>query len=105
MDDPIAFKATNDPDAAHCHETMRESDRGKFIKAMVKEVEDHVKHDHCELVRRDKVPAGTKVLDSVWSMKLKRDIMTRKSKNTKPVLMLTEANRSSVSNTFKHIHL
>ena len=28
MDDPIAFKAMNDPDATHYHEAMRESDRG-----------------------------------------------------------------------------
>ena len=71
MDDAIAFKTTNDPDVMHCHEAMKESDRGEFIKEMIKEVEDHVGHRHWELAPREKVPAGTKALDSVCSMKIK----------------------------------
>ena len=76
MDDPIALKATNYPDTMCYHEAMREFDRGEFIKTMAKEVEDHAKHNHWELVPRDKVPAGTKCLCSAWSMKRKRYVMT-----------------------------
>ena len=53
---------------------------------MVKEVEDRVKNNHWELIQRDKIPTGTKVLDSAWSMKRKRDIMTRKVFKCKPHL-------------------
>ena len=45
---------------------------------MVKEAEDHVKHDHWELVPRDKVPSGTKVMDTAWSMKRKQEIMKKR---------------------------
>ena len=79
MDDTIAFKAANDPNAMCYREAMRDSRRVKSIKAMVKEVQDHVKHDHWELATRDKVPEGTKVLDSVWSMKRKRYFIKRKN--------------------------
>ena len=57
---------------------MRTSDRGEFIKAMTMKVEHHANSNHWELVPREKVTAGTKVLDSAWPMKRKRDIMTRK---------------------------
>ena len=45
---------------------------------MIKEVEDHVQRKHWELIPISQVPKGTKVLDSVWAMKRKRDIITRK---------------------------
>ena len=86
MDYPITFKITNDSDTMCYYEDMREFDRGEFIKAMVKEVEDNVKHDHWELVPRDKVLARTKVIDSAWYMKRKRHIMTRKTYEQKSPL-------------------
>ena len=45
---------------------------------MIKEVEDHVQRKHWELLPISQVPKGTKVLDSVWAMKRKRNTMTRK---------------------------
>ena len=38
MDIPIEFEATNFTDTMHYHESMKASDRGEFIKAMVKEI-------------------------------------------------------------------
>ena len=78
MDDPIAFKASADPDTMCYHQAMRAPDKGHFVTAMIKEVEDHVQRKHWELIPISEVPPGTKILDSVWAMKRKRDIMTRK---------------------------
>ena len=49
-----------------------------FIKAMTEEVEDHVDIRHWELLPIEDVPKDTKVLNSAWPMKRKRDIKTRK---------------------------
>jgi hypothetical protein len=39
---------------------------------------DHIVAKNWELVPREDVPEWVKVLDSVWAMKRKRDILTRK---------------------------
>jgi hypothetical protein len=77
--DPIAFalKATSDPDTMYYHEAMKESDAPEFRAAMTKEVDDHTAKQHWEIVRREQVPAGVRVLPAVWSMKRKRHIATR----------------------------
>jgi hypothetical protein len=78
MTDPIAFLArTSDPDTMYFHAAIRQPDREEFIKAIIKEVNDHIKRKHWVLVRREDVPKGTKILDSVWAMKRKRDLVTR----------------------------
>jgi hypothetical protein len=43
----------------------------------VKEVNNHIISKHRVLLPMSQVPKGVKVLDSVWSMKRKRDIKTR----------------------------
>ena len=78
IDNPIAFKASGDPDLIYIHQAMRAPDRRHFISAMIKEVEDHVQRKHWKLIPILKVPLTTKILDLVWAMKYKRDIMTRK---------------------------
>ena len=60
------------------HQAMKEPDKEEFVKAMVKEYNDHTERKHWELVTKDQVPEGTKNFDSIWSMKRKRDITTRK---------------------------
>ena len=79
MSDPIAFKASSDPDTMFYHEAISAPDRKQFMQAIVKEVNDHIENEHSwELaVPVNDVPEGTKILDSVWSMKRKRDIKTR----------------------------
>jgi hypothetical protein len=77
MMDPIAFKASSDPDTMHYHEAMAAPDRAQFLEAIVKEVNAHIEHDHWELIPRSQVPEGTKILDSIWAMKRKRDIKTQ----------------------------
>jgi hypothetical protein len=78
MSDPIAFLArTSDPDTMYFHQAIRQPDREEFIKAIIKEINDHIKHKHWVLVPREQVPKGMKILDSVWAMKRKRDLVTR----------------------------
>ena len=50
---------------------MKEPDANELVKAMVKEVESHEENKHFTQMPRTEVPEGTKVLDSVWSMKRK----------------------------------
>ena len=75
--DPIAFKATADPDTMYLHEAMKEPDAQQFKEAMIKEVNEHTENGHWEVVPRSTVPEGVKVLPAVWSMKRKRRISTR----------------------------
>jgi hypothetical protein len=72
MDDPIAFAASkSDPDTMYYHEAMKQPNAEKFRGAMQKEIDDHDKNGHWELVHVAKIPSSTKVLDSVWAMKRK----------------------------------
>ena len=81
--DPLkVFKASSDPDTMYHHEAMKAPDRKQFIKAMVKEINDQEGHNW-EVVRRSEVPEGATVLNSVWQMKRKRDIKSRKVKKWK----------------------
>ena len=45
---------------------------------MVKELNENIAKDHWYLIPISKVPANTKILDLVWSMKSKREIISRK---------------------------
>jgi hypothetical protein len=51
---------------------MRQDDRADFIKAMIKEVEDHEGRDHWELVLCSTIPKGIKTIHAIWSFKRKR---------------------------------
>jgi len=77
MKDPIGFKASTNPDTMYYHQAMKTPDKEQFISAIVKEINDHIINNHWQLVPKLEVPAGTKELDSVWSMKRKRDIRIR----------------------------
>jgi hypothetical protein len=55
----------------------RETKSNSCKQAVIKEVNDHIENKNWELIPRDKVPKGTTILPSVWSMKRKRDIKTQ----------------------------
>jgi len=75
--DPLySFKATSDPDTMYHHQAMRQPDREDFKLAMNKELQDQMANGNFTVLRRDKLPAGTQVLPTVWQMKRKRDIKT-----------------------------
>ena len=74
--DPLVYAASSDPDTLYLDQALMAPDREQFIKAMMKEVEDHESREHWELVRRDSLPKGTAVLPAVWSMRRKRRLAT-----------------------------
>ena len=79
LDDPIAFamKASSDPDTLTYQEAMSAPDVAKFREAMVKEVMDHTKRQHWEVMLKSDLPEGDKPLPAVWAGKRKRRIATR----------------------------
>ena len=77
MNDPLAFKASSDPDTLYYHEAMAAPDRKEFLQAIVNEVNAHIENNHWALIPKDEVPPDAKILDSIWAMKRKRDIKTQ----------------------------
>ena len=55
-----------------------QDDATEFIKAMSKEFNDHCKRGHWAMIPNSEVPHGEKILDSIWSMKRKREIKSQK---------------------------
>jgi hypothetical protein len=53
-------------------EAMRESDYHEFVKAMVKEVDDHESRNHWTVMHYCDMPSDTKTIMSIWSFKCKR---------------------------------
>jgi hypothetical protein len=45
---------------------------------MQTEIDAHTENDHWDIIARKDVPTEHKVLDSVWAMKCKRHILSRK---------------------------
>ena len=68
-----------DPDSLYYHQqAMAATDKIKWQEAMLKEFSNHCERKHWEPVKKEEIPAETKILDSVWAMKRKRDILTQK---------------------------
>jgi hypothetical protein len=73
----LAMKAVADPDTMYLWQARKEKDFSQFRAAMQKEIDDHTINKHWELVHKSKIPKGSTVLPTVWSMKRKRRISTR----------------------------
>jgi Reverse transcriptase (RNA-dependent DNA polymerase) len=65
------------------HQAMKEPDAAHFKVAMKKEVKDQLENGNFRIVRRSDIPKNVTVFPSVWQMKRKRDIRTRKVKKYK----------------------
>ena len=78
LSDPIAFLATTDGDTLHYGQAMKAQDRDQFKRSMQKEFTDHNDGHHWDIIPIEDVPKGEKVLDSVWAMRRKRNILTGK---------------------------
>ena len=50
MDDPIAFKASTNPDVMYFHKAMRAPDQEQFKQAIVDKVNAHIEGKHWEMV-------------------------------------------------------
>ena len=77
MENPMAFAATTNPDILYWDQAMKAPDRDKFIESVPIELDGHEKMGNYEPVPLNEVPAGTRLLDMVWSMRRKRKIKTQ----------------------------
>jgi hypothetical protein len=75
---PVAFTSATDEGNMYYNQAMRAPDKQNFVEVAVKEIYDHITSKHWVLMPRYHVQKGVKVLDTVWSMKRKRDIKTSK---------------------------
>jgi hypothetical protein len=65
MDNPIAFLAQADADTMYFDQAIQEPDCKEFIKACIKEANDHIDRKHWELIPRAEVPKDVKILPAV----------------------------------------
>ena len=56
VEQAISFIAKSDPDTMYLEEALRQPDRDEFIKAMYKELNDHIGHKHWKVVPLKSVP-------------------------------------------------
>lgn len=69
---PLSFVAkTGSNDTYHFHQAMQEPDRDDFIKAMIKEIQDHENNNHWILVKRSSI-GDAPTVKAIWSFKRKR---------------------------------
>ena len=57
---------------------MKANDKKEFQIAMKKEFDAHSDRNHWEVIPKSEVPDNEKILDSVWAMRRKRNILTNK---------------------------
>ena len=76
MRHPIAFHAEMMGDIMHLHQALKQPDAPEFVKAVVKEMNDHIEAKHWQVVKRSEVPPDQDVIPAVWAMRRKRDITT-----------------------------
>ncbi len=79
----LAYKASTDPDTMYHHQAMKQLDMEKFQEATRKECEAHYKKGNYRLVKRNELAEGATLLSSVWQMKRKRKLSTKRSASTK----------------------
>ncbi len=62
----------------YLHQALKQDDSAEFIKAVVKEVNDHTTQKHWKVIEQSKVPEGVTPLPSVWAMRCKCNLITNK---------------------------
>jgi hypothetical protein len=73
LEDIFTFVASSDLDTMTMQEALAQPDREQFIKAMSKELQDHVNRCHWKIVPLKSVPTHKVPIPMVWSMKRKRN--------------------------------
>ena len=53
-------------------EMLRQDDRQQFIEAMQKEIDDHTKREHWQIILRSSMPKNIKTIMAIWAFKRKR---------------------------------
>ena len=69
----FGLAASQDPDTMTIDEALKQPDREEFVKAMSKELEDHVRRKHWVVVPLSSVPRNKIPIPMVWPMKRKRN--------------------------------
>jgi hypothetical protein len=72
MHHAVLTTIAGDNDTYTLKDMLRQEDKGEFIKAMVKEVQDHESRNHWTVIPRSDMPSGNKSILSVWSFKCKQ---------------------------------
>ncbi len=68
----VLATAVGDNDTYTLKDMFKQEDKGSFIEAMVKEVQDHEARNHWTVTPRSSIPKDTKTIMAVWSFKRKR---------------------------------
>lgn len=76
MRNPIAFAAEMMGDIMYFHQAMNQPDSNRFVDALIKEVNGHVENKSWELVPINNIPEDEELLQSVWAMQQKRNLVT-----------------------------
>jgi hypothetical protein len=101
MINPIAFLSHANKDTMYFHKAMQAPDADEFIKAVAKEVNDHIERKHWELIPCKHVPKGEKILPAVWFIKCKQDIKTQKVNKYKADLNVHNGKQEYGTNYFE----
>ena len=64
---PLAYLAKTDEDVMYYHQAMQQLK--KFVRAIVKEMNDQCNRTHRKLILKEDVPEGKPLLESIWLMK------------------------------------
>ena len=78
IQDPISFATRSDSDTMYYYQAIRQPDRKQFINAMADKLNEHIRRGHWSLIPVSSIPPNTRILDSVWSIKRKREIITHR---------------------------
>jgi hypothetical protein len=71
----FSVAASSDPNTMTFYEAMQAPDREEFIKAMKKELHNHIKRKHWTIVPLKSIPPHKRAIPMIWSMKFKKDPM------------------------------
>ena len=77
MQDPFVYLSRSDLDTIYFDQAMKEPERQELLNAYIREVKSHCELKHWNLLSCKYVLKGQPILDSIWAMQIKRDIVTR----------------------------
>ena len=101
MLNPIAFTAINNVGTLYYHQSMKDPDANGFQKAIIKEVNVHVKRNHWNLIPREQVPTGEQILPYAWSLKWNIDIKYNQVSKHKMILNIHGSKQEYAVNLFE----
>ena len=86
MQDPLDYLSSSDLDKMYFDKETKKPDRTEFLNEVIREVNIHCQLNHWKLLPRKEVSKGQPILDYVWEMNIKYDIVTRQVYKCKAIL-------------------